>query len=150
MVELLWRPALSFKSTDWQSDVLIRPYLAFQDSLTRAVSHALPALSVNVQQTFRIFLADTKWAQVPEGEDTRTSKELRKRVNAFRLFDQTKIFPDVSSGERMLLEDQIVDLIYAFRTDHKGCTKFLLALIPNKASPPHFLIEVPVQLSNLQ
>ncbi|KAH8262887.1 hypothetical protein KR044_001705, partial [Drosophila immigrans] len=129
-LELLWQQLLRLERNNWIEQQLLRPYVAFDDRLSTALQHALPALQLPPQQV---------------------ASKLRypKPRLVFRLFELSDSpthlrLPEELDIERYVVESHLLELLQAHHLERKLCADQMLAFAASKPqlAVEHCIVEV--------
>ncbi|KAH8256607.1 hypothetical protein KR026_006080 [Drosophila bipectinata] len=127
-LHLLWEQVRQLQIQEWEEpehNLLLRPYLAFDDTLSAALQHTLPPLKMP--------------------KHTLKSEYPPARV-VFRIFDFSTCpdglqMPPILSVERHLLEVQILEILKVHHLERKICADHLWNYAKSKPQiPVHFCI----------
>merc|ERR1719427_2255069 len=126
-LDCLWQQIKRLRSDMWIEKHIIRPYLAFDSTLSEALQHNLPSL-------------------VPPPHHPSTLYPLPTVI--FRMFDYTDcpegpILPGQHSIERWLIEEQLTHILMAGYKERKECAAQLLSYpLKNKIPLEYIIVEV--------
>ncbi|KAH8256311.1 hypothetical protein KR032_000395, partial [Drosophila birchii] len=131
-LESLWHQVKAMEELRWAEpdhQLLPRPYLAFDERLSAALQHSLPAFEMPPHKR--------GWSY--------PQSELIFRIFEFRITSHEELkLPPSRSIERYLMEAQVLYVLQSHHLDRKKCAKHLLSIAASKPELAvcHSIVEV--------